>query len=125
MNLSAKTLFLIDAAGACLTALLLSQLLARFESIFGMPVHILYSLTAIAVFFSIYSISCYLLVERNAATFLKLIASANLLYCILTFGLIILHASTLTPFGFAYFIGEIMVIFMLVWLEFKTSRERL
>ncbi|WP_340105326.1 hypothetical protein [Rhodohalobacter sp. 8-1] len=125
MRYTTKSLFLIDAAGACTTALLLSQVLARYESVFGIPVHILYILTAIAICFAIYSSSCYLLVEKNKATFLKVIAAANLLYCILTLGLIILYVITLTWIGIAYFIGEIMVILTLVWLELRTSREHL
>ena len=125
MKLSAKTLFLIDATGALATALLLSQVLARFESVFGMPRHVLFILAAIALCFLIYSITCYFFVDKNQNAFLKVIASANALYCILILGLMVMHSSTLTLLGYAYFIGEIMIILTLVRFEFKTSREHL
>src|SRR6056297_3081866 len=124
MRYSTRTLFLIDAAGAFATALLLSQVLARFESVFGMPRHTLFILAGIALCFLIYSISCYFLVDENPGKFLNVIAAANTMYCILTLSLMIMHASTLTLPGYAYFIGEIMIILTLVWLEFRASRER-
>jgi hypothetical protein len=125
MKLSAKTLFLIDATGALATALLLSQVLARFESVFGMPGHVLLSLAAIALCFLIYSTTCYFFVDKYPARFLKVIAAANALYCILTLGLMMMHTSTLTMLGYAYFIGEIMIILTLVRFEFRTLGEHL
>src|SRR6056297_2379575 len=123
MRYSTRTLFLIDAAGAFATALLLSQVLARFESVFGMPRHTLFILAGIALCFLIYSITCYFLVDENPGKFLKVIAAANTMYCILTLSLMIMHASTLTWLGLAYFTGEIIIILMLVRLEYKTSQE--
>ena len=125
MRYTPKTLFQIDAAGALATALLLSQVLARFESVFGMPRHVLFILAGIALCFLIYSITCYFFVDKNPNAFLKVIASANAMYCILTLGLMMMHSSTLTMLGYAYFIGEIMIILTLVWFEFRTSGEYL
>ncbi|HKL15550.1 MAG TPA: hypothetical protein VJ915_07930 [Balneolaceae bacterium] len=119
----AKTLFLIDAAGAFVTAILLSQVLARYESAFGMPGSVLFVLAGIALVFGVYSVLCHFLVEENTAKFLKVIAAANTMYCILTLGLMMMHASTLTWLGLAYFTGEIIIILMLVRLEYKTSQE--
>ena len=123
MRYSAKTLFLIDAAGALATAFLLSQVLARYESLFGMPVSILFILAGIALCFAVYSVMCHFLVEESAGKFLKIIAAANTLYCILTLGLVILFAQTLTWLGIAYFTGEIIIVLTLSRLEYKTSQE--
>ena len=124
MTMPAKTLFLIDAAGAFATTLLLSQVLTRYESLFGMPVHVLLSLAGIALCFLIYSTTCYFFVDETPAKFLTVIAAANAIYCILTLGLMIIYSNTLTWLGYAYFIGEILIILSLVRLEFRASRER-
>lgn len=52
-------LFLIDGIGALITALLLSQVLARYESVFGMPASLLYVLAGVAACFAVYSLTCY------------------------------------------------------------------
>ena len=125
MRYSAKTLFLIDAAGAFVTAVLLSQVLARYESVFGMPGSVLFILVGIALCFAVYSLLCHFLVKENTGKFLKVIAAANTMYCILTLGLVILFFHPLTWLGLAYFTGEIIIILMLVALEYKTSQEAL
>jgi hypothetical protein len=86
-NVSYKNIFLIDGMGAVLTALLLSQLLARLVPVFGMPSAILYPLAAIAACFAIYSLLCHLLVKKNWKPFLRGIAVANTLYCLTDIGL--------------------------------------
>ena len=117
-KLTFKKLFLLDAIGATITALLLSQLLARLQSFFGMPKNILHGLAAIAVCFAIYSFTCYFkAIEKNWKLLMKGIAVANTLYCLITLTLVIYLYNTLSWIGIAYFIGEIMVIFILVRIE--------
>ncbi len=62
-SLTAKQVFLIDGIGAMLTAVLLSQVMAKYESLFGMPLKILYLLAAIALLYSLYSPGCYFLLK--------------------------------------------------------------
>ena len=118
-NLNAKRIFLIDALGALITATLLSQVLARLQTVFGMPRPILHILAAVALSFAIYSFVCYKIVKTNYATFLKGIAWANSLYCLITLGLVIYLHDTLTWLGIAYFIGEVMVVMTLVFFEMR------
>ncbi len=120
-NLDFKKLFLIDGLGALLTALLLSQVLARFESVFGMPREILWGLAGMAGCFAIYSFLCHLFIEENGKPYLKGIAAANTIYCITTLGLVIYLKESLTYLGVAYFIGEIVIILILVRLEFNVA----
>ncbi|MEM9832997.1 MAG: hypothetical protein AAF944_20355 [Bacteroidota bacterium] len=122
-KLTYKKLFLIDGIGAIITALMLSQVLARLESIFGMPRQILYILAGIAAGFAVYSILCHLLVRENWQPFLRGIATANITYCIVTFGLIIYWFNILTYLGIAYFIGEIILVVGLAWFEFQFARN--
>ena len=123
-NLTYKQLFLIDAIGAIITAFLLSQLLGNFVSVFGMPTDILYPLAGIAAFFALYSYACYLWVTKDWRLFLKGIATANTIYCLLTLGLVIYRWESLTWWGIAYFIGEIIVVMSLVSVEWKKSNIR-
>ncbi len=117
LALTPKRLFLIDSLGAVLTALLLSQVLARFETVFGMPRNILYILAGVAVVFAIYSFLCHLLVKDNWRSYLILIAIANTLYCMVTLGLVVYYFGRLTYLGVAYFIGEIIIVLSLVRIE--------
>ncbi|MEM6845819.1 MAG: hypothetical protein AAF632_26655 [Bacteroidota bacterium] len=122
-NLTYKKLFLIDGIGAAITALMLSQVLARLESVFGMPRQILYILAGIAASFAVYSILCHFLVRGNWRPFLSGIATANAVYCTLTLGLIIYWFNILTYLGIAYFIGEIILVVGLAWFEFQFARN--
>lgn len=118
-NITYRKLFLIDAIGAVVTAISLSQVLARFESVFGMPEHILYILASIAGCFAVYSFCCHLWIRRNWTPFLIGIAVANTIYCLTTLVLVFYFKDSLTWLGIAYFIGEIMVVMALVRFEFK------
>lgn len=123
-NLSYKTLFQIDGIGALVTATLLSQVLARWVSAFGMPKEILYVLAGIAGCFALYSLSCYFWLKGNWVPYLKGIAVANTIYCLITLTLVIYLNKSLTWLGIAYFTGEIIIVMALVRLEIKTIITR-
>jgi len=114
-----KQLFLIDSLGAVLTAFSLGVILTRFEHIFGMPRSILYILSLVACGFAVYSFCCYLFINKNWRPFLTVIAIANLMYCCVTFALIIYLWEELTIWGVGYFLAEIIVIIILVSIEFQ------
>jgi hypothetical protein len=120
-----KRLFLIDGLGALLTAVLLSEVLARFENWFGMPLKTLYFLAFLALVCAIYSLSCYFWAVRNEGFFLKGIAIANLMYCCLTIGLVIALRSTLTLLGITYFVGEVGVISVLLFIELTVINKNI
>lgn len=119
LALQPKTLFLIDGIGALVTAFLLFAVLKTFHEYFGMPECVLTWLSAIAVVFSIYSLTCSFLVKRNWKPFLVIIATANLLYCCLTTLLVVYYFPFLTILGVLYFLGEIAIICGLVFIELK------
>lgn len=114
-------MFLIDGLGAIVTAILLSQVLARFETVFGMPRDILWVLAGAAGCFAVYSISCHLFLKKNGKPFLQGIAIANLIYCLTTLVLVIYLRESLTYLGLAYFIGEMIIILILVRWEFSAA----
>lgn len=118
-----KKLFLIDSIGAFTTAFLLYVVLRNFHEYFGMPAMILTYLAVIAVIFCIYSMVCFLVITTHWTPFIWVISIANLLYCLLTFGLLLLYAPQLTTFGIAYFLGEIAIIAGLVYVELNVVKE--
>jgi hypothetical protein len=112
-----KFLFLIDSLGAFTTAFLLFVVLRNFNEYFGMPKTILTYLSVIAACICIYSTTCFFVIKANWAPHIKGISIANLLYCILTIGLIIFYNSQLTIIGTTYFLGEITIICGLIYIE--------
>lgn len=122
-NLSYKQLFLIDGLGAVLTAVLLSQVLARFETTFGMSRDICHFLAGMAGSFAVYSLSCHCLLRENWKPYLKGIAVANTMYCLVTLGLVIYLFASLTWLGILYFLGEILVVLGLAAVEFSRSAK--
>ncbi|WP_073485300.1 MULTISPECIES: hypothetical protein [unclassified Flavobacterium] len=119
-----KNIFLLDGFGALLTAVLLFFVLRTFNSFFGLSKITLVYLSLIAFIFFIYSSVCFFLAKNNWKLYLKIICTANILYCILTFGILIYNFQSISIFGIAYFLGEIVVIGGLVFLEIKTIKQK-
>ena len=117
-----RLLFLTDGLGAWATAVVLVGVLARWETVFGMPLHVLYPLAAVACLFAFYSLSCYFLRIKNWRPFLILILTANLVYCVVSIGCLLYFKERITPPGFLYFFLEIMVVCVLVFIEWKVAR---
>ena len=116
-----KKLFLIDSAGAFITAILLYVVVRTFNPYFGMPAEKVSVLSIIALLFCIYSMICFLLLKDNWKLFLKIISIANLFYCCSTMSLIIYYYPVLTILGVVYFSGEILIISALAFIEWKTA----
>ena len=116
-------LFLIDSIGALTTAFLLFVVLRNFNEYVGMPERILTYLSLIAVCFCMYSTTCFFVIKANWIPFIKGISIANLLYCVLTIGLVIFYIPQLTTIGIAYFLGEIAIICGLVYIELNVATE--
>lgn len=117
-----RILFLIDGLGALLTAFFLFVVLDHFNKYVGMPTTILNSLSLIAICFCIYSIACFFFLKRHWKPFIIGIGIANLLYSILTIGILITHFSILTIIGISYFLVEIVFICGLVYIEFNIAK---
>ncbi len=119
---NARRLFLIDAVGASLTASLLLLVLGPFEQFFGMPITVVEWLGGIAVVFTVYSFACFALLSKRWAIFLLVIAAANTGYCFLTIALAVIYRVTLTVWGWAYFVGEVLIVMSLVRYELKAAK---
>lgn len=115
--LNPKKLFLLDGFGALLTTFFLFGILRTFNEFFGMPKMTLKMLSIIALVFCTFSFCCLLIVKKNWQPFLLIIIIANLLYTLLTLGLVIFNYPKLTTLGVFYFLLEIVIICGLVFLE--------
>ena len=118
-----KRLFLIDSLGAILTAFFLFVIMRQFNGYFGMPKTVLTYLSIIAICFCIYSTTCFLFLKGRWTPFIRLIGIANLLYCALTIGLLIKYYSLLTIIGITYFLIEIIIIYVLSYVELRVATE--
>ncbi|OOG77662.1 hypothetical protein [Algoriphagus sp. A40] len=117
-----RKLFLIDCLGALLTAILLFVVLRAYHEFFGVAVETLSLLAGIAAVFCIYSASCFLFLKANWVPFIKAISFANLLYCMVTLGLVFLPGSKITLAGKIYFLTEILVVCGLVYVELAVAK---
>jgi hypothetical protein len=122
-NIHPKQLFLIDSAGALLSAILLGFILVRFENSIGMSYEILYCLAAIACIFSMYSFVCFLTKLDNWRFYMKVIAIANLSYCCLTIGIMMYLHQKISIMGWLYFGSEMLIIATLAIIELKTATK--
>ncbi len=119
---SPKHLFLVDGIGAAVSAILLGLVLTRFESFFGIPINVLYLLAAIPCFFAFYDLLGYIGLFKNQM-FIRLIAFANIAYCLLSLGLAFSHIDKLLIPGWLYLIGEILIVTLLASIELKTAKK--
>jgi hypothetical protein len=116
-----QTIFLIDGMGALVSAILLGLVLTKFESFFGLPKNVLYVLSGIAVLLAVYSFTNAAVKPRNPSVRLKLIAVANLFYCVLTVVLLIAFYQQLTVYDLLYFVGELLIILSLAYYELRAA----
>ena len=118
-----KLLFLVDGAGALLSAFLLGIVLVIFQPLFGIPVSTLYFLAALPCVFAAYDFYCYFGVKNGLGQSLKLIAIANLLYCCLSLGFAFYHSEFLTVLGWSYIVVEVLIVATLALVEWKVGSE--
>lgn len=117
-----RRIFLIDALGAMLSTLLLF-ILSLHETTFGMPPWVIYQLIPIPFLLVLYSLTVYLLKPIRWNLFLRIIATANLIYCLVTLFLVIQFMVDLTLYGKIYFVTEMVLIIILSIFELSISRK--
>ncbi len=123
LSASPKTLFLIDGLGALVSACSLGIILPRYEYLFGMPKSTLMILAALPCFFMAYDLFAYLFVKKRIASFLRGIAIINFCYCLVSIYFLYHHQEDLTSLGYIYFIIELLIVFSMILIEFKTANN--
>lgn len=122
LNFNKRSIFLFDAVGALLSAMLSLVILPNFSELLGLPKEYLHALGIFPIIYGAYSLSCYFLIKKYHPLLLLGIIAANLLYCLISVGLIIFYKS-LTGMGQALLFAEILVILFVVTVELKVYKK--
>lgn len=104
-----------DAIGALCTTLILGVVLVGVSKAMGLEKAILYFLALFAALLAIYSFTVYLVKPRNWPVFLKIIALANFVYCLVTWGILLRTEPSL--FAYIYFTVETVIVLALAGTE--------
>ena len=116
----ARKLFLIDGCGAILSVAVLA-VMAKYESIFGMPAEALYPLITLAMALAVYSNYCWFFPPERWRGYMAVAASGNLAYGVLTAGLVYSHLEQLSLLARLYFTAELAVLAALIVVEYKNA----
>lgn len=117
-----RTLFLVDGAGALVTALTIGVVLPALGEYIGTPRPVLRALALTAAVFAAYSLTCAAIHPTRWPSYLQGIALANAGYCLVTAALLVRLRATLHALDWLYFVGEIVVVLALVTLELRVAR---
>lgn len=115
-------LYLLDGAGALLSAFMLGVVLVALQQIVGIPIWSLLLLAAIPCCFVVYD-TYYYLKKSDKGRPLRIISLLNLAYCCLSIALAVKHIETLTRWGWLYIIIECIIILLVARLEWLVARE--
>jgi FtsH-binding integral membrane protein len=119
---SPRTLFLVDGAGALVTALIVGVVLPALGEHIGTPRPVLRALAITAAVFAAYSLTCAATQPTRWLGYLRGIALANAGYCLVTAAVLVRFAAALHVLDWLYFVGEIVVVGALVALELRVAR---
>ena len=123
MIIDHKNIFIIDAVGALLSALLLGLVLPALNSWVGMPLPTLYFLAGLPIFFGLYDVACVYFVHHQQAIWIRIILFLNSAYCVLTLGLMYIHYEQLHVLGLVYFIIEQIVLIVMIKIQWRLNKQ--
>lgn len=116
-----KQLFLVDALGALISAVLLGFVLVQYQPLFGIPADILYTLAAIPCLFAIYDLICYFSLKSNFGIYLASIAGLNIAYCVFSIGVALLYINQIHTLGWIYLVLEVILVCLIAKIEWKIA----
>ncbi len=123
-QLNPRKIFLIDAIGALVSALLLFLVVGRVQPSFGISYDTIFSLAIIACNYFFFSLYSYLFLYKKPFRYLKMIALLNGLYSVLILVLFYHEFNTLAPLGKLYMIGDAAIVFAIATAEYMYIRKR-
>ena len=112
----------VDGLGAVVSAVSVGVLRPLVQELIGFPASVLRALGAAAVGFALYSFSRFAQPHPRPSA-LRVVAGLNLSYCVVTVGLLVAYASELRPLGWAYFLGEVVLVVALSVYELRLARS--
>lgn len=117
---NSQKLFLIDAIGALVSAIFIF-ILSNFN--LGISIQNITILISFALCLAVFSTTCFFSVLKNHTRFIRILAFANLLYCLLTIFVLIFHFNNLKSITLIYFPLELIIISLLIALELKLVKH--
>lgn len=117
IGIDGRSIFLLDGVGAVVSVLLLGVVLPALQPWIGMPLRVLHLLALVPIFYGVYSLCCFWLVDHRSPRWLLAIMVANALYCVLTAVLVMVHVGEMTRLGVVYFVADALVIAGVVAFE--------
>jgi len=124
MFFNKKNIFLIDGIGALFSLLSIWVLLIGFPNFFGVPIVIAKNLSILPMLFSLFSLTCHIVKPKKWSILLRSISMANVVYCVLTFIIVIIYYHELTVYGVTYFIAEKLIVLPLAWIEWQLAKVK-
>lgn len=116
-----KKIFLFDGLGAMLSTALLYFLLMPNAGWIGLSITQINALVIGALCLVGYDLIARIMYTPERGWLIKALALLNTLYCITTLSVLMLHYTSITILGWAYFLGEMAIVGVLVYLEWKIS----
>lgn len=118
-----RRVFLVDAFGALISAVLLGIVLPFFQKYIGLPNRLLILFALMACLIFLYSLFFTIKPPTKPLVFIKTIALVNFSYCILTISTLLYYLAELQFIGLIYFSGEILVLLFLIRWEWKIAEK--
>jgi len=116
-----KQLFLVDGIGALISAIMIGVVLVHLRDLIGLNITALYFLASFPILFSILDLYFYFSPDKYSKLGLKLMATLNSFYCILSISTILFHGARITTLGWIYVIVEIVILLLLIKLEWQVG----
>lgn len=116
-------LFLLDAAGALVSAFFIGIVFRLIYPVTGLPSEILLVLGIIPLFFVAADLLFLFTLSTWAHKGFLLIAVLNIGYVILSLSVLFIFRDTVTFWGWIYFLPECMIVATLSYIELKSYRS--
>lgn len=117
--INAKNLLRIDAIGALFSCFFIGGLMIPFQSFIGLPHSVLTILALLATLFCLHSSFAFFRYPKSFSMHLRLVTIANLLYALLSIGVLVIYIEHMSLIGKVYFIAELSILSILIILEWK------
>lgn len=111
-----RNILLLDGLGAVASVFSPLVVVPALEPWIGLPLDVTWVLAVPAAVFAVYSLTCWWR-GADVVRWLPPVMLGNLGFCVFLAFYLTRHADLLTPFGWAWFVGELLIILSVVGLE--------
>mgnify|MGYP006989340781 CR=1 FL=1 len=123
MQLKPRDWIKIDCLGAAASALSLGIILPQFPAHIAMPEQVLMQLAGIACVLMAVGLFALLTLLIPDKKMLCVLATLNSLYMVYTIAMVIGHQGQLLLWDYLYFVGELVIILVIIMQEIRFSRN--